>query len=39
MLKKYVEHLTLRINQNSKLTYNYMVLAAMFRMENNTFAE
>ena len=37
--KKWVKYLILRTNQDSTLTYNYMVLAVTFRVENNTFAE
>ena len=32
-------YLILKINLNSILTYNHMVLAVMFRVENDTFAE
>ena len=37
--REQVKHLILRTNQNSVLIYNHMVLAAMFRVENNTFTE
>ena len=37
--KEQVKHSILRTNKDSVLTYNYMVLAAMFRVANDTFAE
>ena len=37
--KKKVKHLILRINQDGVLSYNYMVLLIIFRVENKTFAE
>ena len=37
--KKQVKYLILRTNGNSTLIYNYMVLAATFRVKNNTFVE
>ena len=37
--KELVKYLILRTNQDNILKYNYMVLAAIFRVENNIFAE
>ena len=35
--KKQVKYLTLKTNQDSTLSYNHIVLAATFRVKNNTF--
>ena len=35
--KKQVKYLILRTNQNSTLSYNYMVLVVIFRVKNNKF--
>ena len=37
--KERVKYLILKTNKDNILGYNYMVLAVMFRVENNTFTE
>ena len=37
--KKEIKYLILRTNQGSTLSYNYIVLAAIFRVGNNTFTK
>ena len=37
--KEQVKHLILRTNRDSTLIYNYIVLAVIFRAENNTFTK